>query len=93
MDGWQHTTRDFDRATDGDEEAWARAIALEGWTTWYRTGVWLTVGSRRVRRWALRRPCSRPWSAHEHAERCLIHTQLAKGTTHDAGANPDIVPG
>ena len=31
MDGWQHTTRDYDRATDGDEEAWARAVALEGW--------------------------------------------------------------
>ena len=70
MDGWQHTTRDRDPTVDCDEEAWAEAVALEGWRTWHPSGVWVTIGSRRVRRWALSRPCSRPWSAHDHAERC-----------------------
>ncbi len=70
MPGWQYTTRDYDPARDGDEETWARAIADEGWQTWHSSGVWLNVGSQRVRRWALRRPCSRPWSAHDHGALC-----------------------
>ena len=68
--GWQHTTPDYDPATDGDEEEWAVAVALEGWQTWHASGVWVTVGSRRVRRWALRGPCMRPWSAHDHLSAC-----------------------
>lgn len=71
MDGWQHSTLDYDPVADGAEETWARAVALEGWRTWHASGVWVTVGSRRVRRWALRRPCLRPWSTHNHAETCL----------------------
>ena len=72
MTGWQHTTLDYDPATDGDEEAWARAVALEGWRTWHSAaGTWVTIGNRRVRRWALRRPCSRPWSVHDHEEKCV----------------------
>ena len=69
--GWQHRTLDYDPTTDGDEEAWARAVAVEGWRTWHPTEVWVTVGSRRVRRWALRRPSLRPWSAHDHGRVCL----------------------
>ena len=85
MDGWQHTTRDYDPATDGDEEAWARAVALEGWRTWHASGVWVTVGSRRVRRWALRRSCARPWSVHDHGETCLedAHFVTTKGPDPD----------
>ena len=71
MAGWQHSTLDYDPASDGDEEEWARAVAAEGWRTWQPTGVWVTVGSRRVRRWALRRRCLRPWSAHDHAQLCV----------------------
>jgi hypothetical protein len=33
MAGWQHRTVDFDPESDGDEEAWARAVAAEGWRT------------------------------------------------------------
>ena len=54
---------------DGDEETWARAVAAEGWETWHSTGVWFTLEGRRVRRWSLRRPCTRPWSANDHDER------------------------
>ena len=70
MNGWQHRTLDYDPATDCDEEAWARAVAVEGWRTWHPSGVWVTIGSRRVRRWALRRPCAKPWSAHHHGTDC-----------------------
>jgi hypothetical protein len=53
------TTRDGDDdpATDGDEEAWARAVAAEGRRTWHPSGEWVKVGSRRLLRWALHRPC------------------------------------
>ena len=71
MTGWQHGCRDFDPSVDGAEEEWARAIAAEGWRTWHPTGVWVNIGGRRVRRWALRRPCDRPWSAHDHDRKCL----------------------
>jgi len=57
---------DFDPERDGEEEAWARAVAAEGWRTWHPTGVWVTVGSRRVRRVSLRR---RRQPAAEHSER------------------------
>lgn len=70
MDGWQHTTLDFDPEADGDEAIWAQKVALDGWRTWHASGVWVTVGNRNVRRWALRRPCARPWSAHDHASTC-----------------------
>ncbi len=70
MAGYQHTTLGYDPATNGNEEAWARAVPLEGWRSWHASGVWVTVGSRRVRRWAMRRPCLRPWSAHDHANKC-----------------------
>ena len=80
--GWQHTTRDYDPATDGNEEAWARTVAAEGWQTWTASGVWITLEGRRIRRWTLRRPCSRPWSVHDHAAQC-------PGT----GATPSGVPG
>jgi len=70
MDGWQHTTLDFDPEADGDEASWAQKVALDGWRTWHASGVWVTVGNRYVRRWALRRPCARPWSAHDHASTC-----------------------
>ena len=70
MDGWQHTTLDFDPEADGDEARWAQKVALDGWRTWHASGVWVTVGNRYVRRWALRRPCARPWSAHDHASSC-----------------------
>jgi hypothetical protein len=70
LEGWQHTTLDFDPDTDGDEEDWARAVASEGWRTWHQSAVWVTVGSKHVRRWALRRPCSCPWSAHDHESKC-----------------------
>ena len=70
MSGWQHTTLDYDPTTDGDEEEWARAVAAEGWRTWHSSGVWITVGGRRVRRWAMRRACERPWTAHEHHGDC-----------------------
>lgn len=70
MDGWQHTTLDFDPEADGDEARWAQKVALDGWRTWHASGVWVTVGTRYVRRWALRRPCARPWSAHDHASTC-----------------------
>ena len=69
--GWQHTTRDYDPEVDGDEEAWARAVAEEGWRIWHPSGTWIQLGGRRVRRWALRRPCLTPWSVHDHSERCL----------------------
>ena len=70
MDGWQHTTLDFDPEADGHEARWAQGVALDGWRTWHASGVWVTVGNRYVRRWALRRPCARPWSAHDHASTC-----------------------
>ena len=70
MDGWQHSTLDYDPERDGSEEEWARAVAADGWRTWHPTGVWITVGSRRVRRWAMQRPCLRPWTSHDHAGLC-----------------------
>lgn len=70
-DGWQHTCLDYDPATDGVEEQWARAVAEQGWRTWHATGPWIDFGGRRVRRWALRRPCAWPWSVHDHAAKCL----------------------
>ena len=85
MDGWQHTTRDYDPATDGDEATWARTVAAEGWRTWHTSGVWVTVGRRRVRRWSLRRSCARPWSVHDHGETCLegAHFVTTKGPDPD----------
>ena len=38
MDGWQHTTRDYDPATGRRRRGWARAVALEGWRTWHASG-------------------------------------------------------
>ena len=34
MSGWQHTTLDYDPATDGDEEEWAHRLAEQGSGTW-----------------------------------------------------------
>ncbi len=45
MDGWQHTTRDYDPDADGEEETWARAVADEGWRTWHPSGVWVKAGN------------------------------------------------
>ena len=70
MSGWQHTSLDYDSTTDGDEEEWARAVAAEGWRTWHSSGVWVTVNGRRVRRWALRRRCTRPRGVHDHENLC-----------------------
>jgi len=89
MDGWQHSTLDGSsnltgHLADGAEETWARAVALEGWRTWHASGVWVTVGSRSVRRWALRRPCARPWSAHDHAETCLVRQTEALISRHNS---------
>ncbi len=69
-DGWQHGCLDYDPEADGDEESWARTVAADGWRTWHATGIWITVGNRRVRRWAVRRACARPWSVHSHQEKC-----------------------
>jgi tetratricopeptide (TPR) repeat protein len=46
----------------------------------------VTVGNRRVRRWALRRPCMRPWSAHDHGRLCL------PVRTSDAVTDPEVEP-
>ncbi|GAA4402901.1 hypothetical protein GCM10023168_13910 [Fodinibacter luteus] len=81
--GWQHGTHDYDPETDGDEVEWARARAAEGWRTWHASGVWVTVNGRRVRRWAMRRPCTRPWGVHDHAERCAGGA-VARSTTDNA---------
>ncbi len=48
MRGWQHTSLDYDPTTDGDEEEWARTVAAEGWRTWHSSGVWVTIGNRRI---------------------------------------------
>ena len=69
MAGW-NSTLDYDPQTDGDEEAWARAVALEGWRTWHASGVWVAVGNRRVRVGrCVGLACVR-WSAHHHARTC-----------------------
>lgn len=38
--GWQHCCLDYDPATDGDEEQWARAVKAAGWRTYAATGIW-----------------------------------------------------
>lgn len=54
--GWEYRLFDFDPDTDGDEEAWATALAEQGWRSWDAgAGPWVTIGVRRVRRWSLRR--------------------------------------
>lgn len=85
--GWQHGTRDYDPATGAEEVEWARAVALEGWRTWHPSGVWLEVNGRRVRRWALRRPCYRPGSVHDHARQCR------EARTPAAAVEDDDTPG
>ena len=70
VSGWQHGTHDYVPVRDGGEEGWARALAAQGWRTWHRTGVWVVVGSTQVRRWAMRRPCDRPFSVHDHESAC-----------------------
>ena len=67
MASWQYTTVRFDPTRDGDEEDWARAVAADGWTTWRRAGATATIDGRRVRVWALRRHCMRPFAVHHHA--------------------------
>lgn len=71
MDGWQHSPLDYDPATDGDEAQWGS----EPWPpkadrAWHSSGVWVTIGNRRVRRWAVRRPCTRPWPVHDRQQKC-----------------------
>lgn len=70
VSGWQCGIRDYDPTSDGDEEEWATAVAAEGWRTWHPTGVWVTIAGRRTGKWALRRPCSRPFSVHDHDSAC-----------------------
>ena len=51
-----YALHDYDPERDGDEEAWARELAQQGWRTWEPgAGPWITLGRRRVRRWSLRR--------------------------------------
>ncbi len=75
MTSWQYTTLRFDPTRYGDEEAWARAVAADGWTTWRRSGATATIDGRRGRVWALRRPCLRPFAVHHHTRDCAARTE------------------
>ena len=46
--------------------------------------------SRHVRRWALRRPCTRPWSAHDHVAKCVGKRGLPDADT--VAAMPLTIP-
>lgn len=51
---WRYTLRDL-LPTD-DAEAWALALAAEGWRLWPKgTGVLITIDGREMRRYSLRR--------------------------------------
>lgn len=51
---WQYALRDL--TADDDPEAWARALAKDGWRLWPpRTGVLVTINGKTVRRYSLRR--------------------------------------
>ncbi len=64
--GWQHTHAQ----TDLPDEAWASALAAQGWTTWCGPGGWIVVNNTRRYSVALRRPCWWPWSVHDHTKAC-----------------------
>ena len=51
-----YALHDYDPERDGDEEAWAAAMAEQGWRMWEPgPGPWITLEGRRLRRWSLRR--------------------------------------
>ncbi len=53
---WTYSLFDYDPERDGDEEAWAAKLAVEGWRTWTPgPGPWIVLEGRTVRRWSLRR--------------------------------------
>jgi hypothetical protein len=53
---WIYTLIDYDPERGGDEEAWARKLAEQGWRTWDAgVGPWITLEGRQLRRWSLRR--------------------------------------
>lgn len=55
---------DYDPERDGDEQAWAAALAAQGWRPWDAgAGPSITLEGRRLRRWSLRREASTPAGA------------------------------
>lgn len=51
---WRYTLRDL--LPNDDPEAWALALAAEGWRLWPKgTGVLITIDGREMRRYSLRR--------------------------------------
>lgn len=52
---WRYTLRDLSPADD--PEAWATALAEEGWRLWIpgNSGAEVVINGRRVRRYSLRR--------------------------------------
>ncbi|MBD3783235.1 MAG: hypothetical protein IE926_09830 [Micrococcales bacterium] len=71
MSGWQYITVTYDPTADGGEEQWRDRLEAEGWAPWLSSvGAWITVDGDRVRRWAPRRECTRPFSVHDHRVLC-----------------------
>lgn len=58
---WTYGLFDDDPEGDGDAEAVARNLAVQGWRTWDAgIGPWITLEGRRLRRWSLRRAGLQP---------------------------------
>lgn len=70
MHDWQHSTLDYDPSADGAEVAWVRAVALEGWSTWHATGVWVVVAEQERTTLGAAPSMRATWSDHDHNETC-----------------------
>lgn len=58
--GYEYRLVDWDPTGGVTEEDWARELSGQGWRMWVGAGPWVTINSRRLRRWSLRRPRPAP---------------------------------